>query len=151
MTTSNIERFDEITGQLLSKLYENFPVPCRLLIQDFVADGYEMIERLAKMEIPNAKGDFFLASVDWLASAGYLQFHEKILESGNCRYQGAVLTAKGLETLKAIPESLQSGPTLGEKLIDASKGSAKEVVRGLVGEILSLGTRIASGHFGLPS
>lgn len=147
MTTSNIEQFDEITGQLLGKLYENFPVPCRLLIKDFVADGYAMNEHLG-VEVPNDKGDFFLSSVDWLANAGYLQFHEKIHNFG---YQGAVLTAKGLETLKATPESLQSGQTLGEKLVDASKGGAKEVMRGLVGEILSLGTRIASGHFGLPS
>ncbi|MOA26170.1 hypothetical protein D3C78_1469440 [compost metagenome] len=64
--------------------------------------------------------------------------------------QRCTLTAKGLEVLKATPASLQTGPSLGEQLVDASKSGTKELVRGAVGEALSLGARLFSNHLGLP-
>lgn len=146
MTASNIERFDEITGQLLGALYEKFPMPRNLFINDFVADGYSYSETTCA-DVPNANGQFFFACIDWLSEAGYLRFKERNHYHG---YIDAVLTAQGLAVLKVIPQSLQSGPSLGEQLVDASKGGAKEVVRGLVGETLSLGARIISTHLGLP-
>lgn len=147
MTASNIERFDEITGQVLGALYEQFPVPRRLFIKDFVQDGYTMDDQLG-MEIPNDTGDFVLASIAWLADAGYLRYYEEVHGMG---FLASVLTAKGLEVLKATPASLQVGPSLGEKLVDASKGGTKEVLRGVVGEVLSMGARLASGQFGIPT
>jgi hypothetical protein len=146
MTASNIEQFDVITGRVLSALYENFPVPRYLLVQEFVGEVFEFDDLLG-VELINDEGAFFLASVKWLANAGYMEFSEEIHLNG---FADVVLTAKGLETLKAVPASLQTGPSLGEKLVDATKGGAKEVVRGLVGEVLSLGSRIASTHLGLP-
>lgn len=147
MTASNIERFDEITGQVLGALYERFPVPHRLLIADFVQEGYSMNDHLG-IEVPNDAGKFFLASVTWLADSGYLKYREQAHGMG---FLESVLTAKGLEVLKATPASLQTGPSLGEKLVDASKGGAKEVLRGVVGEVLSMGARLASGQLGLPT
>jgi hypothetical protein len=147
MAASNIEQFDEITGQVLGALYETFPVPRRLFITDFVLDGFSMSEQLG-MPVPNAAGSFFLASVDWLAGAGYLTHRGHAQGTG---FLDSVLTAKGLEVLKATPASLQTGPSLGEKLVDASKGGAKEVLRGVVGEVLSLGSRLATGQLGIPT
>ncbi|HEQ0036017.1 TPA: hypothetical protein VDW68_005844, partial [Pseudomonas aeruginosa] len=147
MTASNIERFDEITGLVLGKLYENFPVPIYLLVKNFVDDGYKMNEALG-VETITKDGEFLLASISWLASSGYLLYEERIHHQG---FRGAVLTAKGLEVLKAMPASLQVGPSLGEKLVVASKGGTKEVLRGVVSEVLSMGARYASVQLGLPT
>ncbi|HBP0981753.1 hypothetical protein [Pseudomonas aeruginosa] len=147
MTASNIERFDEITGLVLGKLYENFPVPIYLLVKNFVDDGYKMNEALG-VETITKDGEFLLASISWLASSGYLLYEERIHHQG---FRGAVLTAKGLEVLKAMPASLQVGPSLGEKLVVASKVGTKEVLRGVVSEVLSMGARYASVQLGLPT
>jgi hypothetical protein len=146
LTASNIERFDEVTGRVLGALYESFPVSRSLLIEHFVPDGY-LCSAAVDANSPNDNGRFFIASVDWLSNAGFISVNGRDPRSG---FGDCVLTAKGLEVLKALPASLQSGPTLGEKLIDASKGGIKEVLRGVTSEVLSLGVRIVSKSYGLP-
>lgn len=69
----------------------------------------------------------------WLVDAGYI--HGTSLE-----YEGindAVLTAKGLEVLKATPDSLQG--SLGERLVEAVKADSREVGRTVLGQIIGLG------------
>ncbi|WP_371356116.1 hypothetical protein ACA087_06435 [Pseudomonas chlororaphis] len=146
MTTSNIKRFDELTGQVLGVLYEQFPVPHFLALGQLVPDGYSYDEGSGG-DAPNEQGLFFFACVDWLAESGYLRFKEKNHQYG---YHKAVLTAKGLEVLKAIPESLSTGPTLGDQLIDASKSGAKGMLGKVAEQALSIGVRIASKQLGLP-
>lgn len=146
MTTSNIQRFDEITGQVLGALYENFPLPRDLRIADFVADGYRLDEGLQK-DVPNEDGLFFFACIDWLSEAGYLRFKNKNRHHG---YSDGVLTAKGLEVLKAVPASLKNGPSLGAQLVDASKTGTKSMLGSLAGEVLSVGSRLITSHLGLP-
>ncbi len=63
MTASNIERFDEITGLVLGKLYENFPVPIYLLVKNFVDDGYKMNEALGLKQSPRMESFSLPASV----------------------------------------------------------------------------------------
>ncbi|OLS63742.1 hypothetical protein [Pseudomonas putida] len=147
MTASNIQQFDEITGQVLGLLYEKFPVPHSLMIREIAPNGLAMDDFLCA-EVPNEVGKFFLASVEWLAGAGYLNVGDVAYNAG---FLDVVLTAKGLEVLKATPASLQTGPSFGEKLADASKGGAKEILRGVVSEVLSLGARLGSAQLGLPS
>lgn len=146
MTASNIQKFDEITGQVFGVLYENFPVAKCLLIKDFLDDGFSYDER-AQGDFPNQNGEFFFACVEWLAQAGYLRFQEKLHYSG---FDDVVLTAKGLEALKAIPASLSMGPSLGEQLVDATKNGTKSILSNLAGEVLSVGTRMVASHFGVP-
>jgi hypothetical protein len=147
MTTSNIQKFDEITGQVFGALYEDFPVARYLLIKEFLEDGFSYNEQLGD-EFPNQNGDFFFACVEWLADAGYLRFREKMHQAG---FEGAVLTSKGLEALKAVPASLSAGPSLGEQLVDATKSGTKSILGSLAGEVLSIGSRIVTNHLGLPS
>ncbi|HEN8734257.1 hypothetical protein D3C76_1171470 [compost metagenome] len=146
MTTSNIQKFDEITGQVFGALYENFPVAKYLLIKDFLDDGFSYDEN-AQGDFPNKNGEFFFACVEWLAGAGYLRFDEKMHYSG---FAGAVLTAKGLEALKAVPTSLNKGASLGDQLVEATQSGTKTILGKLSGEVISVGTRIFATHLGLP-
>lgn len=139
MTSSNIQRFDEVTGQLLSALYESFPLPRSLLIEDFPVEGNSSDK--------DTNGRFFLACVDWLSNADYLRTNGRDPRRG---YTDVVLTAKGLEVLKAVPERLQTSLSLGETLVSVSKEGTKEVLRGVVSEVLSLGARLVTTHLGLP-
>lgn len=146
MTASNIERFDVLVGRVFAELYQFFPVAVHLEAWEYrdMFTGVPMQDGWVAME----DGVFFQSTVLWLGSAGYIE-HGISINNGDV--QNCVLTAKGLEVLKALPASLQSGPSLGEQLVDASKGGAKEVIRGVANEALSLGARILSTHLGLPS
>lgn len=144
MTTSNIQQFDEITGQVLGALYENFPVPRHLMIKQFVEGGYTSNEQLG-MDIANERGEFFIASIQWLSDAGYLSFKDQSYGNG---VLDAVLTAKGLEALKAVPASLTA--SLGDQLVDATKSGTKNILGSLAGEVLSVGSRLVTAHFGIP-
>lgn len=147
MTISNIKQFDEFTGLILGALYENFPVRRPLVVSKLIPDGTYYNESYG-VDLPNEKGDFLFACVDWLAESGYLHFNDRIHNVG---YSDAVLTAKGLEVLKAIPDSLSTGPTLGDQLVDATKSGAKSLLGDIAGQALSIGVKFATSHFGLPS
>lgn len=145
MRASNIERFDVLTGRVLAELYQHFPVDL-----DLEAWSYRDLFTGAPMEdgwLAKEDGVFFQSTVLWLGSAGYIE-HGSAANNGDV-YR-CVLTAKGLEVLKAFPASLQAGPTLGDKLVDASKGGTKEVLRGVASEALSLGARMLTAQLGLP-
>lgn len=146
MTTSNIQKFDEITGQVFGALYENFPVARDLLIVDFLENGFSFDDDI-QGDTPNQDGLFFIASVEWLAEAGYLRFGDRLHGSG---FDEVVLTAKGLEALKAVPASLTLGPSLGDQLVDATKSGTKSILGNLAGEVLSVGSRLVTAHFGIP-
>lgn len=146
MTASNIQKFDEITGQVFGALYQSFPVAKYLPIKDFVEDGLSLDDFLG-YEVVNENGEFFFACVEWLAEAGYLRFKEKAQNDG---FVDVVLTAKGLEALKAVPASLTASSSLGEQLIDATKSGTKSALGSLAGEVLSVGSRIFSNSLGLP-
>lgn len=146
MTTSNIQKFDEITGLVFGALYEQFPVPRDLLIGDFVEDGFDFSEAISGY-VANPNGRFFIASVEWLAKAGYVHYENQLDDSG---FDGVVLTVKGLEALKAVPASITAGSSLGDQLIDATKTGTKSVLGSLAGEVLSVGSRLVTAHFGLP-
>lgn len=146
MTASNIKKFDELTGQILGVLYESFPVPRVLLLNDLIPDGMSFDERIG-FDVPNDDGEFLFASIEWLAQSGYLRYKQKIQSTG---YTECVLTGKGLEVLKATPDSLSTESSLGEQLVDASKTGAKSLIGDLAGQALSIGVKFATNHLGLP-
>jgi hypothetical protein len=140
MTTSNIERFDEITGRLLGALYENFPVPRSLLIEHFVTDGYSYCAAV-DADSPNDKGSFFIACVDWLDKAGFINTNGRDPRRG---FGDCVLTAKGLEILKAVPKSLDGSQSIGEQLVEATKSGMSDQVRDLTNNLLKRGYALAA-------
>jgi hypothetical protein len=149
---SNIERFDTIVVLALAELYSRFPVPQLLASSNFIVteDG-EHIDCLSpeEEELLFAEGlhrnypyfkrkEFAFESLRWLVDAGYLH-------GTPAAYDGilnAVLTAKGLEVLKATPDSLQG--SLGERLVEAVKADSREVGRSVLGQIIGLGVGLLS-------
>lgn len=146
MAVSNIDVFNELTGKILGDLYLHFPMPKYLSAEAYVEVATEWHEQ-SQMDMPTDQAEFFIATTKWLASAGYL--------TGKVRpythVEDAVLSAKGLEVLNAIPESLIGGSSIGERLADAAKEGGKETIRGLVSEALGIGARLISPLVGLTS
>lgn len=146
MAVSNIEMFDDITGKIFAALYQSFPVPSYLMADSFVDEAMQFSEK-HEMDMPTQEAEFFIATAEWLIQAGYL--------TGTpypyLRVDNAVLTAKGLEVLKAIPDSVSSKISIGEQLASTAKDEGREAFRGLVGQALGIGARLISPVFGLSS
>lgn len=149
---SNIERFDTIVVLALADLYSRFPVPQYLASSKFILteDGEHIdglspeAEGLLFDEDPYLKDPYFkrkefaFESMRWLVDAGYL--HGTPVAYDGIR--NAVLTAKGLEVLKATPDSLQG--SLGERLVEAVKADSREVGRTVLGQIFGLAVGLLS-------
>lgn len=136
MTTSNIEQFDAIVGQTFALLYEAFPLPITLPLVKYTGEGLVFeVDGFTGTEL-TPQAALVMASLAWLVESGYIRakVHQK---SG---LTDAVLTAKGLETLKVIPDSLTT--PLGERLKDAVKQGGVEIIRTLVSQAFSVGATI---------
>ncbi|QFT23550.1 hypothetical protein FIV02_18410 [Pseudomonas sp. THAF187a] len=142
MTVSNIERFDELTGRVLARLYAEFPLPIRLMPDKFVETSW-VVDAFTGALAASADTEFFTATVDWLADAGYLRYQGLDPTKVN-GFTGAVLTAKGLELLKAIPDSL--GDSFGERLREAAATEGREGLRSLVSQVLGAGISLLSSQ-----
>ncbi|MNI02298.1 hypothetical protein D3C73_551640 [compost metagenome] len=145
MAASNIELFDEFTGKIFARLYENFPIPINLNSKDFfpptIWEGGD-----ASADGRSQQVKFFYATTEWLAAAGYTSSPDK----RNSYARDVVLTAKGLEVLKGTPSSLNAGPSIGEQLVEAAKEEGKDTLKSLVKEALSLGVKLIGPTVGFP-
>lgn len=141
MTISNIERFDEITAQVLGRLYEEFPLPIYLPAADFITSATCYCDAVCA-DVPSPDARFFEASVVWLGDTGYLRYEEHMRQVAG--FRDIVLTARGLEVLKSIPESL-SGQTLGERLVAGAKTGGKELALEALRQTLAFGSRLLTG------
>lgn len=83
----------------------------------------------------------FEKTASWLVEAGYI-WAEEVRES---TLNGAILSPKGLEVLKATPESLSSGETLGERMSELVKAGSYSLLSKVVDKALSIGVAIATG------
>jgi hypothetical protein len=137
MATSNVDRFDQLTGKIFAALYESFPIPVDLEYREFVdvilVDPDDTPE--GKKQILEGK-EFFHASFRWLESSGYLTIGTQGI--GSPKINGCVLTAKALEALKAIPDNL-SGESIGSRLQTAAKDGMVETIKSLTGKALGIG------------
>ena len=124
--SSNIERFDEITAQILGRLYQEFPLPVYLPAADFVSSATCYCDAICG-DTPSPEARFFEACVVWLGETGYLRYKEHLYQLAG--FRDAVLTAKGLEVLKAIPDSLGGKQTIGEQLVSAAKAGATDLLK----------------------
>ena len=77
--------------------------------------------------------DVCMATIEWLIDTGYIDCKER----DQYGYSRCALTARGLEILKAVPESVQAQETIGDKLfylirkgsIELAKEAAKAAIR----------------------
>ena len=115
------------------------------LAADHFVEAAKAWNEECQMDLPSKDAEIFIATAQWLIRAGYI--HGEV--SPYTHVSDAVLTAKGLEVLNAIPKSLVAGPSLGEQLAEAAKEGGKETVKGLVNEALGLGARIFGPMIGI--
>lgn len=135
----NIERFNIITAKTFAMLYQSFPVPRDLLMgPDFDIPHLMEIPHDFKNNYVSEKEDilFVQSTIYWLHDAGYIEAKSYTYPFG---FRDVVLTAKGLETLKAIPSSLSSDKTAGELVLDAVKSGASDSMSDAVKFILAKG------------
>lgn len=142
MAVSNIERFDELTGQVLAALYAEFPMPMRLLPSKFVTEWW-VTDEIIGGPVASRDTQVFTATVSWLADASYLRYQEADPNQLH-GFSDAVLTAKGLELLKAIPDSL--GGSFGERLGEAVATEGREGLRALVSQVLGAGISLLTSQ-----
>lgn len=149
MSSDNIEKFNEITGKVFALLYGSFPIPQDLFPHSIdiaptpqpeydpetatlggigIASTYEL----------NEEEKLFGHTVAWLVDTGYLSAKRR---NAVDMYQGVVLTAKGLEVLKAVPSALDKNgsKSYGEQLQEAAKTGISETLKGLANETLTKG------------
>lgn len=121
---TNIDLFDIYVAVILGELYHSFPgavwldpawstVIAPLLIQSGLVDG----------KLHDATNNLAICSksMHWLHVNGYfLAEYDAISDS----YEGALITGKGLDVLRARPASLDQ--TLGEQLAKFSQDIGKE-------------------------
>ena len=74
----------------------------------------------------------------WLSESGYIRCG-RVYQYG---LQNAVLTAKGLETLKATPKNLKAGQNFGSQLAKVVSAGAWETAQQIVAQILKEGLRL---------
>ncbi|WP_321821736.1 MULTISPECIES: hypothetical protein [unclassified Burkholderia] len=137
---TNIEKFDELAANVFANLYENFPVRISLFANTF---GYDLSYKTNKVGgvIYNSPADcaFFTDALKWLRMAGYIDF--SISASGP--WGNAVLTAKGLEVLKATPSSISPSQPMGDYLVQGIRSGAKAAVSKGITYVLSQGASLA--------
>lgn len=138
MALSNIEKFNDQVGKIFADLYAAFPLPITLCAKDFVPNGQVLTTNAAGDEVISDEAYFFMATGSWLIKAGYFT----AVEFNDGDFGVAILTAKGLEALKAMPDSLQGKESLGEQLVDAAKTEGREVIRSLVSQALGIGLQL---------
>ena len=131
----NLDQFHEFAAEILSTLYRNFPVRVPIDALGLTGDqepdpsaalGTEEAERRRRFEVA-------LATVAWLRDEGYIVAPW----CGHHRFDGCVLTAKGLRALLRVPDRLAPDRTVGERLVAATEDrycwTGPEVVRAALG------------------
>lgn len=141
---TNIELFDEYTGSVLAKLYQNFPIAIDLGVDEI--SGHTQMNDFGV--IVNEKGkeskhaQVAWHTIQWLKNAGYIHIETQYPYTG---YHGCVLTAKGLEVLKATPESVQPQEYLGDQLVSAAKNGTTATLKEAAKQAISTGIKLAMG------
>ncbi len=132
-TPNNIQKFNELAGKTFNLLYESFPVRRALLFHQnygLLEYGNAFNEDMVNVG-DSEERNFIKATVEWLVMSGYVSI-ANIDEYG---VHGAVLTAKGLEVMNLVPETIggkKNELTVAGILREGLKaGEAKAVAEGL--------------------
>ncbi|MDR5013460.1 hypothetical protein RF663_04250 [Aeromonas veronii] len=134
MSLSNIEQFDEVAGKTFAMLYESFPIPINLPLRKYT--GVEGVYANQEEGELTHQARLVMSTLEWLQESGYVMAEVR----PDIGLDHCVLTAKGLETLKVIPDSLTT--PLGERIKDAVKQGGVEIISTLVSQVFSVGATI---------
>jgi hypothetical protein len=132
---SNIDLFNGVAGKIFAILYQSFPVKTEIdfdsLMIDFIdPDDYDGVWELS---------DFAKSTANWLDESGYIWLESPQHYGGK---HAAVLSPKGLEVLQATPKTIDPKKSLGEKIIEFSKGKFNESLSEVVKVAISEGVKL---------
>jgi hypothetical protein len=140
----NIDIFKAASAVALADLYAAFPLPTSLVPSDIALrlqdDLWDQATR-PDPEHPNAEiyqrqyspASLAAPTIEWLASAGLLTYVRK----QNGKFEGAVLTAKGLESIEAKAGQGESLVHAAKSLaVESAKQAAKDQLKNVFSEVL---------------
>lgn len=123
----NIDLFDEYAAAVFAALYERFPVKqsldARQICGHMVVDDFGVVVDDAGR--PSKAFDIALSTIEWLGDNGFVSFEKR----QNFGFGNVVLTAKGLETLNAKPESLGGKESFGERILRLMREGSTEFAK----------------------
>lgn len=140
----NIDLFNLAVGEILGTCYESFPEREMLsvsIIFHKIEGFYPEYNGEEAREFELYAHRIIKSTVGWLRDAGYL-WVEKEIVSEIYDFEGVVLTPKSLELLNALPESLDSTETMGEKLAKGLSKIGKESTLHLIKTALTKGLEL---------
>ena len=136
--SSNIKKFDEIAGEMLGILYENFPTPKNLIFIEMAGLDESSLDDVGRLP---SEARFYKDTASWLVKAGYIW----VKKDDHYYLQDAILSTKALEVLKLIPSSLTGNESIGERLAGAVKTGSTEVLKSAVTMAFSEGVKLING------
>jgi len=125
------EAFNRGIVLLLARLAEASPVPILLAIESLDPDA------------DAATQEVYAATAEYLIREGYMV--GRSIASNADLYQGAALTARGLELMRSTPPALKQGPTVLERIRGALSSGSRDAIVKAGSEIL-----VAIGKSQLP-
>lgn len=135
----NMDEFNRITVIVLGKLFEAFPQPIRILVEDVLVEPNESPNEMPdETTIRN-----FDATVRFLASEGFLRYQGESDEG--VLFSETTLTLKGLKILRAVPSILEEGQNIGQKFAEIAKGGAREAGKEILKLVVNQFMEAASG------
>ncbi|VXA84038.1 Contig_80, whole genome shotgun sequence [Aeromonas veronii] len=133
MTTSNIEQFDMIAGKTFAALYQAFPMPIDIALEEYTVHGSASEDRGDGIEAMTEEASLIMASWSWLVEADYIDANVQ----DDIGLKEAVLSAKGLSILKSMPSPFTT--PIGERLISAIQENHEYNIKTLASMALSVG------------
>jgi len=133
MTTSNIEQFDMIAGKTFAALYQAFPMPIDIALEEYTVHGSASEDRGDGQEVATEEASLIMASWSWLVEADYIDAGVQ----DDIGLKEAVLSAKGLSILKSMPSPFTT--PIGERLISAIQENHEYNIKTLASMALSVG------------
>ena len=141
---TNIQKFDHLASKIFADLYESFPVPRIIWLGDYISTVFEVSppddENMGEEAISAV--DFYQHTMDWLEKAGFIE----VLDRNHVGETQVGLTARGLEALKLVPDSLKGEKSLGEQLTEAAKAGVLDQIRELTGKVIGAGVSMGASY-----
>lgn len=134
---ANMDEFNRITVIVLGKLFNAFPQPIKIFVEDVVE---EPSEKPDESTIRN-----FDATMRFLASENFLKYESESNE-GLFFYETS-LTMKGLRILRGVPSVLEEKHSMGQKFVEITKSGTKEASKEILKTVVNQLMTVASGQF----
>ena len=126
----NVQTFHAACALILGKLYENFPRPIVLKLDELAQRRDD--ETAAQWDDRLAT---YVATTAFLVEEGYMRAGNAV--GGGTVIAKAVLTSKGLAALQRVPDpqAMSAAATVGSLLLETLREGTIEALRALVGAI----------------